>query len=507
MAENNYNNENQDFIEASHSSQEWMHEFLKYTLVFYDHIYSILSQNIDYYKKKEMIGEIFSSINQGHYFDELQNLVNNYLDGKINEDDFQKKFELFREQNINDAKSRLQAYFAALHKNEEVENTKKSLMEIMPHDDPKSKDFFENFDNLNSAQLEEVVLDFNNPFNASLSEETMEDLKLDRKTGDKIKTQYKYKVEGKISSGISELDEFLGIIQPGLNLLLIGVGRIFYEGVVDNVEKLFFSNPDKGIVSYYENWAKSSENIKKAFDFLHNNNYLDENDKFHYRVNLENNENHIATAFNNMVVDKINLNRQSQLKNLNDTIKNDLLSNNQNLTDEQKRAIIESSDITQSKEFNLLSEDEKNEYLALKEQYQPFKGNAFNKLKDMTETTHAVQEIIKDTIRKTRDVDDKGNPIPKATDKGKSALNSIMYLVDLFNKDNDSAFYNKFSSMINYYKSEYTSTSFGNFIEDDSNDYFVKQQESEEQEKAIKNFINAMGGEEKVKAMMGGESR
>ena len=53
MAENNYNNENQDFIEASHSSQEWMHEFLKYTLVFYDHIYSILSQNIESATRKD----------------------------------------------------------------------------------------------------------------------------------------------------------------------------------------------------------------------------------------------------------------------------------------------------------------------------------------------------------------------------------------------------------------------------------------------------------------------
>ena len=40
---------------------------------------------------------------------------------------------------------------------------------------------------------------------------------------DEIKTIYKYKVEGKISTGgkIPELDQFLGIIQPALNQLII----------------------------------------------------------------------------------------------------------------------------------------------------------------------------------------------------------------------------------------------------------------------------------------------
>lgn len=491
-------NDNDNQLQISHKSEDWMYNFLKYTLVYYDQLFMILNSNLDYYQKKEQINNLFAPINKGHYFDNLLNLTDAYLNGNIKDDDFFKQVDTIRAKNINDAKSRLASYFSLLHKNDDISNTYQGLQDSLDINSPEFQNFFNDFNSLNSASLEELVVDLNNPFSASLSEQSISDLQLNRKTGDNVKKQYKYKVEGTISSGIGELDEFLGIIQPGLNLLLIGVARIFYEGVVDNIEKLG---------AYYEYWAKSQSNIKKAYDFLHFSNALDEDDKFHYRVRLENDENHIATAFNNLVIEKINLNRKKSLDILINDIKNKCIENS-SLSQEKLSNIQNHPDIIHSQAFKTLSPEDQQYYNSQFQQLStPISGNAFNKLKDLSETQTAIQSIIKDVLRQSRDKDDKGNPIPKATDKGKASLNSIMYLIDLFNKDNDPSFYNKFVNIINYYKDGYTSTSFGSFIEDDANDYLVIQQQEAAKKGAMQDFINALGGEEAFRERFGGNSK
>ena len=72
----------------------------------------------------------------------------------------------------------------------------------------------------NSAEINEVEQDEFDP-----------EKDLSRPKPDEVKKIYKYKVEGKITSKIDELDQFLGIIQPVLNQLIIIPWKFVYEGM------------------------------------------------------------------------------------------------------------------------------------------------------------------------------------------------------------------------------------------------------------------------------------
>lgn len=411
--------------------------------------------NLSNDEKNKQIDELINESDANKvYFSGLKNLANDYLDSKYDsEEDYKKDFEEYALKSETDIKKFVEDCFVTKAKKDDMEKAKSTLKELGVEEDT--------LDNLNSFQIEEIVNELENPSDreeiANESEkpsagveeqldEKLEDLNLPKKDADRIKKQYQYKVEGKISSGLSELDDFLGIIQPGLDLILKTGAKLFYEGIVDNVEKKFLGNKEQGVKSDFEVWSERKKNLKSGYDFLHNYGKLPQTDTFKYRTNTDKDENHVATYFHQMIVDRINENRKEALRKYNE------------LSDKEKEG-------------------------KQKPTSEEFKGNAFDETKDISETQYALQDIIRDVIRASRDKDADGNSIAKPTDKGKKDLEAIGHLLDLFNKKNSPEFKAQFSDLAEYYKNGYTKKYTGEFVEKGEDFYDYQKRQKEEQKK------------------------
>lgn len=428
------------------------------------------------------------------YIKDLLQNINNYSNGKIDDKELFFNLEKHKEDTRSAILINYENTFLATQRKEETEKTKQTLKELFPNS---------NVDNLNQVQLTEITNDLENPYTATLSEKTLEDLNLPRKDAEKIKVQYKYKVEGKITSGIGDLDTFLGIIQPGLNLILKTGAKLVYEGIIDPSEKVFFGNEELGIKSFYQSWAEQTGNLKKDYDFLHKFGDMPADDTFKYAQSVKKTENHVATYWQNKIIEQINKNRETTYKNnisqynqnYNRIVSN--LLNDENTSQALKDSIKNTDDITKLKVFPLLdsiSQEDKDLLMNKPAEVQKFTGNPFDKTKDITETQQALQEIIKQVISETREKDSEGKPVAKATDAGKSALNSIMHLTDLFNKEDSPEFKGKFSDLIEYYKNGYLKN-YGKLIE--NSDYFEYQSSEEAKNAEFMDQLKAMVGNSK----------
>ena len=336
--------------------------------------------------------------------------------------------------------------------------------------------------------------------NTELTEEELAQFKLTRKDAEKIKIKYKYKVEGKISSGINELDTFLEMIQPGLDLILKTGAKILYEGVMDPLRNVFVGNPELGIKSYFGEWKEKRDNLENDYRFL------GLSDKFKTLKNFDSTEDYAAAVFNNRIIQKINENRMKDYNNnieyrnnqkeaLKEHVKNFLTSTTfSNPTDKKKAKDFASKDFTfddlaQNTEILNILEPEiavniKN-YSKNPSQPEILKGdvNAFDKTFDWNETKLALEGIIRETIEKHRKTDDKGNKINQPTNEGKKDLNAILHLVDLFNKENSDEFLSAFHGILSHYISGYNKSAgkgSDNCVENTS---YVGNVETEEKQK------------------------
>ena len=230
---------------------------------------------------------------------------------------------------------------------------------------------------------------------------------------------------------------------------------------------------------------------------------MPEDDTFKYAQSVKKTENHVATYWQNKIIEQINKNRETTYKNnisqynqnYNRIVSN--LLNDENTSQALKDSIKNTDDITKLKVFPLLdsiSQEDKDLLMNKPAEVQKFTGNPFDKTKDITETQQALQEIIKQVISETREKDSEGKPVAKATDAGKSALNSIMHLTDLFNKEDSPEFKGKFSDLIEYYKNGYLKN-YGKLIE--NSDYFEYQSSEEAKNAEFMDQLKAMVGNSK----------
>ena len=101
--------------------------------------------------------------------------------------------------------------------------------------------------------------DFQKLFKKKYDEDTHDpNFKLARPDTVKTKKVYDYKVEGKIESGIKDLDTFLSLIQPMINILFIQVWKGIY-GIAD----LSQSAGEK-----FTTWKERREDIKRSWKTL-----------------------------------------------------------------------------------------------------------------------------------------------------------------------------------------------------------------------------------------------
>ncbi len=422
------------------------------TMGIYKKFDSILHDaNLSNEEKKKQIDEVLTASEPvAVIFDDWKIMADKYLDMQYStpfktEEDFKKEAEKMRSKTAETLCELIEDIFITKKEQNDIAKGKLALSELGI-----------NMDELNSlskAEINEIINDMDNPYTAEISEETegiLNGISVPRKDADNIKRQWKYKVEGKITSDISELDDFLGIIQPGLDLILKTGAKLFYEGIVDPIEEKFTGNEELGIKSDFTKWCENEEGLKKSYDFLHQFGGMPKTDVFKYKIGkhrVMKDEDHVASYFHQMIVDRINANRKKK-------------------------------------------QDDKGNPIPFEE----FKGNVFDEAKDMSETKYALEDIIKEVLAKTRDFDKDGHTIAKPTDAGKAALNAIMYLTDLFNKKNSPEFKNEFSGLFSYYTNKYTEKFSGDLVEDGS--YFKEEQEQKFKQSQMQDIINALGGEE-----------
>lgn len=404
-------------------------------------------ENLSNEEKKKQIDDLLTTSEPvAVIFDDWKNMADKYLDMQYstpfkNEDDFKKDAEEMRSKTADTLCELIEDIFITKKENDDIAKAKITLSELGIDTDE--------LNSLSKAEINEIINDMDNPYTAEISEEVegiLNGINVPRKDADNIKRQWKYKVEGKITSGIGELDDFLGIIQPGLDLILKTGAKLFYEGIVDPIEEKFTGNEELGIKSDFTKWCENEEGLKKSYDFLHRFGGMPNTDIFKYKIGkhkVMKDEDHVASYFNQMIVDRINENRANKKDNDGKPVP-----------------------------------------------FEEFKGNAFDETKNMDDTIEALQGIIQDVLAKTRDFDKDGNPIAKPTDAGKAGLNSIMYMTDLFNKKNSPEFKNKFAGLFNFYTSGYTEKFTGNFVEKEN--YIVNTKENEAQDKILNQLLSKM---------------
>lgn len=427
------------------------------------------------------------------YFSELKDLANDYLGSKYpSEEEYQKDFAKYSLQSTNDIKAIVEDTFVTKANKDDTEKTKLTLKELGVEE--------EIIDNLNSYQIQKIAQGLGKPsagveesiknsagimekeknsagveegietYPAGVEENLdLEDLNLPKKDKERIKKQYQYKVDGKISSGLPELDDFLGIIQPGLDLILKTGAKLFYEGVVDNVEKTFLGNKEQEVKSDFEVWADRKKNLKSDYDFLHTYGKLAPTDTFKYMTNTDKDENHVATYFHQMIVDRINENRKKEM--------DEYLSKM-----EEYNKFVEKYNKADEKGKEAMGEAPEKPSLPA-HNGEKFKGSVFDEAKDISETQYALQDIIRDVIRASRDKDADGNSIAKPTDKGKKDLEAIGHLLDLFNKKNSPEFKAQFSDLAEYYKGGYIEKYSGRFVENGEDYYAYQKRKKAEHDK------------------------
>ena len=146
------------------------------------------------------------------------------------------------------------------------------------------------------ATVSEAIEDENEAFIDEKQTLSDEPFKLSRPKIDKIKKMYTYKVEGKIKSGIPDLDNFLAIIQPAINQVIIQPWKLIY-GTVDAKNYAF---------EKFENWQSKINNLKTAWGTLEKLGAIPKDKKFKYFGDINKKEDEIAGYFNAYATDIMN---------------------------------------------------------------------------------------------------------------------------------------------------------------------------------------------------------
>ena len=239
---------------------------------------------------------------------------------------------------------------------------------------------------------------------------------LKRPDKEKIKQLYDYKVEGKIESGIKDLDNFLSLIQPAINQCIILAWKPIF-GLMD-VHKAAQEN--------HEAWQKRKAELKEGWDTLQAMGITTK--PFNWLKPIKDQEDEMALLFNNHMC-----------KHMNATIdhyRDDVLREKK----EEIRGNTPDSVEAQAK----IDEYERNDYV---KDETPNRTDLFDDTKDPRWSRYTIDDEFLNLLKlkdkkdgKLIARDDKG----KITDKGKSLMKGYSVLLDLFNKKGKSDFYEKY---------------------------------------------------------------
>ena len=331
--------------------------------------------------------------------------------------------------------------------------------------------FSERSERENEANLSQEVTD-----NPEANSEVVDPYKLDRPDQENIKKIYKYKVEGKITSGIPELDQFLEIIQPALNQLIIIPWKFVY-GALDKKNLAL----DK--YKAYQTQQKNVDSIMKTLGKM--DGAIPAGDDFKPGWNLKKNQDQVAGYFNKYLCDK--LNEELDKKQVQDKEKeiNDILEYNKGMTraeaeaqadqnyEEKIAKIMTQINYATGQNYTRDEAEKKaNENYEHRTKFFDFSKESDTPRKVLT------QEFV-NLIRKCR-IDGKG----KIDEDGQGLLKGFAAAVDLFNLKNKDTIPTYYSDAIKYILENIESpTRGGGYIEDDIQKIFDDMEEEKNSNK------------------------
>ena len=285
----------------------------------------------------------------------------------------------------------------------------------------------------NLATINEITNDKENY--ASLTENTDESFELAKKTEKaKLKKLYDYKVEGQITSGIKELDEFLKIIQPAINQAIIQPWKLIY-GVNDK-----FQESKEALIS----WDKDRKDLKNAWKTLQVMGLIDENDKVSFFEGNSKVKNKLAGKLHSYLVDQANKDIYDELiADKTEELTKKITDNNnyeESWTDQEK------ANYEQQKQNYIDSE------LTTYKNSDEFKnklGNArYTKLFDTTKNYEIQKNVINKALLNL--IKNHCRDGEKISDDGKKYMEGYTYILDLFNTNNDDSFIDSYYEDIEY---------------------------------------------------------
>ncbi|MBP3615421.1 MAG: hypothetical protein J6J27_00775 [Alphaproteobacteria bacterium] len=280
-------------------------------------------------------------------------------------------------------------------------------------------------------------------------QEPVKPYELSRPTPDEIKTIYKYKVEGKISTGgkIPELDQFLGIIQPALNQLIIAPWKLTY-GLLDAKDLA---------LEKFKAWQTQRKNVNTALDTLKFMGIAP--DDLELDGNNHSKQNMLAGYWNSYMTGE--LNTKLEAKKL-DAIK-ELVDGGM----EQREAETK------------VNRDPK---------YAPRK-----KFFDFSKEPDTAQEVLVDEFRRLLKADGVRGPDGKITEDGEKKIKGFCVMIDLFNQEDKDIIPTYYTNIISYMvkESKKRSKPGTSNIEDDL-DIILKFKEDEEKNDYMESFAQFM---------------
>ncbi len=323
----------------------------------------------------------------------------------------------------------------------------------------------------NSAEINEVEQDEFDP---------EKDLPRPKIDGD-IKKIYNYKVEGKITSGISELDQFLEIIQPALNQLIIIPWKFVYTAF--DAKKMAFEK----IKNYYEKQnivGNMHEALKlMSFDDENGNTIkaIPDGDEFVRGWNLKKNQGQIAGYFNHYMCAKLD----KKLKENKEARINKIM-NKKNIGHSEAEQIFKKEEIGDFIDNGFSPSDAEEEY---RKKYEPRK-KFFDFSKEADTAQNVLVEEFQNLIRKVR------GPDGKVSDENMKKLSGFIAMIDLFNLNDKDMIPNNYGYTLSYMLSEIQSRSKPGKprIEDDKSIITdaKSKQESDDIATQFKNYVQSM---------------
>lgn len=353
---------------------------------------------------------------------DLYDMAEDYIDDGVKTPEDRKKFlgelgdiKFEKEQNIKSDQNA--AAQQAMHNSvvDEIANETgydtATINEVL-QDDENGVDFDEELTDDDPQQMAEVS---NGPY------------KLKRPDKEKIKKLYKYKVEGKITSGIKDLDTFLGIIQPAINLLIIEAWKpIFWA--MDKKDAAFES---------LDNWQKRKKDLAEGWKTLEALGAVPNGKKFSWAQNVEEQEDEMAGYFNKYMCDKMNKlivdNQQNTLRNKYNDAYDKFTQNGLDDSSAKRQALQSMNDYKNSDEFKNYESPNRTDLFDTK------KPPRWSRITIDSEFLNLFR--LKDKDGKIIARDDKGN----LTKEGKSLMKGYSILLDLFNKKNKGDFVDNFT--------------------------------------------------------------